>query len=166
MGFWGGRTACSRAWSLAVVAITARGPAAGVSRALLPTLLLALVLVLPAVQADSPSDPRMRQGPMERWESLNQTQQDRGLERAEAHGLFARFLYDGGNGTAYGRFLRFTLQPNAGSVSDVRKGMDRLVEAGNPEYFAWLSDQGMLPIDVVKQQLRIFGEQVLPHYRS
>jgi hypothetical protein len=54
----------------------------------------------------------------------------------------------------------------AGSVSEVRKGMDRLVEAGNPEYFAWLSDQGMLPLDVVKQQLRIFGEQVLPHYRS
>jgi alkanesulfonate monooxygenase SsuD/methylene tetrahydromethanopterin reductase-like flavin-dependent oxidoreductase (luciferase family) len=54
----------------------------------------------------------------------------------------------------------------AGSVSEVRKGMDRLVEAGNPEYLAWLSDQGMLPLDVVKQQLRIFGEQVLPHYRS
>ena len=31
-----------------------------------------------------------------------------------------------------------------GSVKEVRKGMDRLVEAGNPEYFAWLSDQGML----------------------
>ena len=54
----------------------------------------------------------------------------------------------------------------AGSVSDVRKGMDRLVEAGNPEYFAVLSDQGMLPIDVVKKQLRIFGEQILPHYRD
>jgi alkanesulfonate monooxygenase SsuD/methylene tetrahydromethanopterin reductase-like flavin-dependent oxidoreductase (luciferase family) len=54
----------------------------------------------------------------------------------------------------------------AGSESDVRKGMDRLVEAGNPEYLAWLSDQGMLPIDVVKQQLRTFGEKILPHYRS
>jgi hypothetical protein len=53
-----------------------------------------------------------------------------------------------------------------GSVKDVRKGMDALVEAGNPEYFAWLSDQGMLPLDVVKQQLRMFGEEVLPHYRS
>jgi hypothetical protein len=29
-----------------------------------------------------------------------------------------------------------------------------------------LSDQGMLPIEEVKKQLRIFGEQVLPHYRS
>ena len=54
----------------------------------------------------------------------------------------------------------------AGSVSDVRKGMDTLVEAGNPEYFAWLSDQGMLPLEEVKKQLRTFGEQVLPHYRS
>ena len=53
-----------------------------------------------------------------------------------------------------------------GSVKDVRKGMDALVEAGNPEYFAWLSDQGMLPLEVVKQQLRTFGEEVLPHYRS
>ena len=33
--------------------------------------------------------------------------------------------------------------------------------AGNPEYFAWLSDQGMLPIEEVKRQLRIFGEQIL-----
>lgn len=54
----------------------------------------------------------------------------------------------------------------AGSVTEVRKGMDALVEAGNPEYLAWLSDQGMLPLEEVKRQLRIFGEQVLPHYRS
>jgi len=37
----------------------------------------------------------------------------------------------------------------AGSVKEVRKGMDALVEAGNPEYLAWLSDQGMLPLDEV-----------------
>jgi alkanesulfonate monooxygenase SsuD/methylene tetrahydromethanopterin reductase-like flavin-dependent oxidoreductase (luciferase family) len=53
----------------------------------------------------------------------------------------------------------------SGSVKDVRKGMDAMVEAGNPEYFAWLSDQGLLPLEVVKKQLRIFGEQVLPHYK-
>jgi alkanesulfonate monooxygenase SsuD/methylene tetrahydromethanopterin reductase-like flavin-dependent oxidoreductase (luciferase family) len=53
----------------------------------------------------------------------------------------------------------------AGSVKNVRKGMDRLVECANPEYFAWLGDQGMLPLEVVKKQLRTFGEEVLPHYR-
>jgi hypothetical protein len=54
----------------------------------------------------------------------------------------------------------------AGSAKDIRKGMDALVEAGNPEYFAWLSDQGMLPLEEVKRQIRMFGEQILPHYRS
>ena len=53
----------------------------------------------------------------------------------------------------------------SGSVADVRKGMDALVEAANPEYFAWLSDQGMLPLEVVKKQLRKFGEEIMPHYR-
>ncbi len=54
----------------------------------------------------------------------------------------------------------------AGSVSDIRRGMDRLVEDGNPEWLAWLSDQGLLPIEQVRHQLRLFGEQILPHYRS
>jgi hypothetical protein len=40
--------------------------------------------------------------------------------------------------------------------------MDMLAEAANPEYCTWLSDQGMLPLDVVKKQLRTFGQQVLP----
>jgi hypothetical protein len=53
----------------------------------------------------------------------------------------------------------------AGSVAEVRKGMDALVEAANPEYFAWLSDQGMLPLEVVKQQIRTFGKEIMPHYR-
>lgn len=52
----------------------------------------------------------------------------------------------------------------AGSVSDVRRGMDRLMEDGNPEYVAWLGDQGLLPLEVAKQQLRTFGEKILPHY--
>ena len=31
----------------------------------------------------------------------------------------------------------------------------------NPEYFASLLDQGMLPLDVMKEQLRTFSEQIL-----
>ncbi len=53
----------------------------------------------------------------------------------------------------------------AGNVSDVRRKMDELVEAGNPEYFAWLFDQGLLPMKVLKEQLRTFGEKIMPHYR-
>jgi alkanesulfonate monooxygenase SsuD/methylene tetrahydromethanopterin reductase-like flavin-dependent oxidoreductase (luciferase family) len=52
-----------------------------------------------------------------------------------------------------------------GTVADIRKEMDLLVEAGNPEWFIWQSDQGMLPIAEVKRQIKIFGEQVLSHYQ-
>lgn len=52
-----------------------------------------------------------------------------------------------------------------GSESDVRRKMDALVEAANPEYFCWNFDQGMIPMDVMKEQLRTFGEKIMPHYR-
>lgn len=51
-----------------------------------------------------------------------------------------------------------------GKVGDVRRQMDALMEAANPEYFCWMFDQGLLPGEVLTQQLRTFGEQVLPHY--
>ncbi|MGH8008723.1 MAG: LLM class flavin-dependent oxidoreductase [Candidatus Binatia bacterium] len=53
----------------------------------------------------------------------------------------------------------------AGTVDDVRQEMDLLVEAGNPEWFAWWSDQGARPFYEVRKQLEIFGTKVLPHYR-
>jgi hypothetical protein len=52
-----------------------------------------------------------------------------------------------------------------GSESDIRRKMDALVEAANPEYFCWNFDQGMIPMDVMKDQLRTFGEKIMPHYR-
>ena len=52
-----------------------------------------------------------------------------------------------------------------GSESDVRRKMDALMEAANPEYFCWNFDQGMIPMDVMKDQLRTFGEKIMPHYR-
>jgi alkanesulfonate monooxygenase SsuD/methylene tetrahydromethanopterin reductase-like flavin-dependent oxidoreductase (luciferase family) len=51
-----------------------------------------------------------------------------------------------------------------GSESDIRRKMDDLVEAANPEYFCWNFDQGMIPMDVMKEQLRMFGEKIMPHY--
>ena len=53
----------------------------------------------------------------------------------------------------------------AGSVANVIEGIDALVEAANPEWFAWLFDQGLLPRAELRKQLRLFGEKVLPRYK-
>src|SRR5215475_7797486 len=45
----------------------------------------------------------------------------------------------------------------AGTVADVRKEMDELVENVHPEWFVWQGDQGLLPIAEVKRQVEIFG---------
>ncbi|NNL86388.1 MAG: LLM class flavin-dependent oxidoreductase [Myxococcales bacterium] len=52
----------------------------------------------------------------------------------------------------------------AGSTDDIRRGMDRLIEAGNPEWFIWQGDQGLLPIEEVKRMVEKVGKEVLPHY--
>ena len=52
----------------------------------------------------------------------------------------------------------------AGTTSDIRRAMDQLIEAGNPEWFIWQGDQGLLPIEEVKRSIRKVGEEVLPHY--
>ncbi|MEQ9060256.1 MAG: LLM class flavin-dependent oxidoreductase [Gammaproteobacteria bacterium] len=51
-----------------------------------------------------------------------------------------------------------------GTSDDVRRDMDDLVAAGNPEWFIWQSDQGYLPIDEVKRMAERFAEDVMPHY--
>jgi alkanesulfonate monooxygenase SsuD/methylene tetrahydromethanopterin reductase-like flavin-dependent oxidoreductase (luciferase family) len=53
----------------------------------------------------------------------------------------------------------------AGSVDDVVRRIDALVDAANPEWFAWLFDQGLLPQAELRKQLEIFGKHVLPRYR-
>ena len=52
----------------------------------------------------------------------------------------------------------------AGTNSDIRRQMDALIEAGNPEWFVWQGDQGLLPIEEVKRNIRKIGEEILPHY--
>lgn len=51
-----------------------------------------------------------------------------------------------------------------GTVDDIRRQMDALVENVNPEYFIWQGDQGLLPFDEVKRQIELFGTKILPHY--
>ena len=53
-----------------------------------------------------------------------------------------------------------------GNADDVRREMDLLVEAANPEWFIWQSDQGYLPLDDVKRMLDRFGNEVMPHYQA
>lgn len=52
----------------------------------------------------------------------------------------------------------------AGTTSDIRRQMDKLIEAGNPEWLVWQGDQGLLPLEEVKRNIRKIGEEVLPHY--
>jgi alkanesulfonate monooxygenase SsuD/methylene tetrahydromethanopterin reductase-like flavin-dependent oxidoreductase (luciferase family) len=53
----------------------------------------------------------------------------------------------------------------AGSVDDVRRDMDAVVENVHPEWFVWQGDQGFLDKDVVKRQLETFGKEILPRYK-
>lgn len=52
-----------------------------------------------------------------------------------------------------------------GTTSDIRREMDMLVENANPEWFIWQSDQGYAPLEQVKQMLKRFGKEILPHYQ-
>jgi alkanesulfonate monooxygenase SsuD/methylene tetrahydromethanopterin reductase-like flavin-dependent oxidoreductase (luciferase family) len=54
----------------------------------------------------------------------------------------------------------------AGTVDDVRREMDALVENVHPEWFVWQGDQGLLPIAEVKRQVETFGKEMVPRYRS
>jgi alkanesulfonate monooxygenase SsuD/methylene tetrahydromethanopterin reductase-like flavin-dependent oxidoreductase (luciferase family) len=54
----------------------------------------------------------------------------------------------------------------AGTIPDVLREMDHLAETVNPEYFIYGPDQGLLPLDVVRNQLRTFGEQIVKRYRT
>lgn len=50
----------------------------------------------------------------------------------------------------------------AGTVDDVRRGMNAMIEDVNPEYMFWWADQGLLPFSTVKRNLEIYGEKVMP----
>jgi hypothetical protein len=52
-----------------------------------------------------------------------------------------------------------------GTVDDVRRGMDAMVENIHPEWFVWQGDQGLLPLDEVKRQIEIAGKELIPRYK-
>ncbi len=52
-----------------------------------------------------------------------------------------------------------------GSIEDVQRSLDAMVENVNPEWFIWQGDQGFLPVDEVKHQVDTFGKRLLPRYK-
>jgi alkanesulfonate monooxygenase SsuD/methylene tetrahydromethanopterin reductase-like flavin-dependent oxidoreductase (luciferase family) len=52
-----------------------------------------------------------------------------------------------------------------GTVDEVRRSMDAMVENVHPEWFVWQGDQGFLPKDEVKRQIENFGKHLLPRYK-
>jgi alkanesulfonate monooxygenase SsuD/methylene tetrahydromethanopterin reductase-like flavin-dependent oxidoreductase (luciferase family) len=52
-----------------------------------------------------------------------------------------------------------------GTVDDVRRGIDAMVENVHPEWFVWQGDQGLLPLDEIKRQLETFGKEIIPRYK-
>jgi alkanesulfonate monooxygenase SsuD/methylene tetrahydromethanopterin reductase-like flavin-dependent oxidoreductase (luciferase family) len=52
-----------------------------------------------------------------------------------------------------------------GTVDDVRRRMDALVENAHPEWFVWQGDQGLLPKAEARRQVEVFGKELLPRYK-
>jgi hypothetical protein len=52
-----------------------------------------------------------------------------------------------------------------GTVGDVQKDFDAMVENAHPEWFVWQGDQGLLPLEVVKDQIRTFGKEIVKRYK-
>jgi alkanesulfonate monooxygenase SsuD/methylene tetrahydromethanopterin reductase-like flavin-dependent oxidoreductase (luciferase family) len=52
-----------------------------------------------------------------------------------------------------------------GTVDEVRREIDKMVENVHPEWFVWQGDQGLLPLETVKRQIETFGKELIPRYR-
>jgi alkanesulfonate monooxygenase SsuD/methylene tetrahydromethanopterin reductase-like flavin-dependent oxidoreductase (luciferase family) len=53
----------------------------------------------------------------------------------------------------------------AGTVGDVRGEFEAMVENAHPEWFVWQGDQGLLPLETVKNQIRTFGRELINRYK-
>jgi len=53
-----------------------------------------------------------------------------------------------------------------GNSDDVRREMDLMIEAGNPEWFIQQGDQGYLPLDDNKRMLERFADDIMPRYHD
>lgn len=82
------------------------------------------------------------------------------------HGFYEVFRYPGEESAVPWTVDRMeeTHYLYAGTVDDVRTRMAQLWENGNPEYFVWWSDQGLLPFNEVRRNLQLFGEKIMPEF--
>jgi alkanesulfonate monooxygenase SsuD/methylene tetrahydromethanopterin reductase-like flavin-dependent oxidoreductase (luciferase family) len=53
-----------------------------------------------------------------------------------------------------------------GTVDDIKRKLEEMVKACNPEWLVWWIDQGYLPLPVVKRQLEIFSEKIMPEFKG
>jgi alkanesulfonate monooxygenase SsuD/methylene tetrahydromethanopterin reductase-like flavin-dependent oxidoreductase (luciferase family) len=51
-----------------------------------------------------------------------------------------------------------------GTVDDIKRKLAEMVKACNPSYLVWWIEQGFLPLPVVKQQLELFSEKIMPEF--
>jgi len=52
-----------------------------------------------------------------------------------------------------------------GTVDDVRQQMLTVKEKLNSDWFMILSDQGFLPLHVMKEQMEVFDTKIMPELR-
>jgi alkanesulfonate monooxygenase SsuD/methylene tetrahydromethanopterin reductase-like flavin-dependent oxidoreductase (luciferase family) len=52
-----------------------------------------------------------------------------------------------------------------GTASDVQHNFDDMIENAHPEWFVWQGDQGLLPLEIVKDQIRTFGKEIVKRYK-
>lgn len=128
--------------------------------AFLASLLVATALLAPVAAEDDPEEARGppegrgmgnmtwdrearlmdRQAMMDheaRWERMGDAQRERALARAEHAQIFARFAYE--DGSAEGRFVAFSFDPEAGETTDFEARNTTWFDAVTPS--AWDGDE-------------------------
>jgi hypothetical protein len=51
-----------------------------------------------------------------------------------------------------------------GTVDDIKRKLSEMVKACNPTYLVWWIEQGFLPLPIVKRQLELFSEKIMPEF--
>jgi len=82
----------------------------------------------------------------QRWDNMSADHREKGLERAEQHGLFARLSYDASTGMVDGRFLHAHLVASSATFHDYTT-RDVL---GNHTFFAQIAPSAFTPNGTVR----------------
>lgn len=83
-------------------------------------------------------------------------------------GFFESFRFPGEVG-AVPQTLERLVQAKSmivGTVDDVKRDLEELIETANPEWFVQTSDQGFTSLYESKKQLELLGTKILPEFRN